>query len=986
MTHARNLFTIAPDRPFADVLAKGLLDRAGGDPMALAQMRVLLPTRRAIRSLREAFLRLSEGRPLLLPHMQPVGDVDEEEMLLSAWLADAGQEAELPPVMPSSRRMLKLARLIFRYHQLEYGPSARMDQAVHLARELGVLLDDVAREELDIENIRNLVPESLAEHWRLTIDFLHIIMVQWPEALAEEGKIDPILRRNGMLQLLAEQWRKHPPAYPLIVAGTTGSAPATARLLDVVAGLPQGMVVLPAWDRHMSRDIWDTLEETHPHFGMKQLLQGMGIARDAVAEFDAVEALPSPRVALLQAALRPAVASATWRQVELDWQAAVQGFGRIDCATVQEEATTIALLLRDVLETPRKTAALITPNRDLARRVAAVLRRFHVQIDDSAGIPLSDTPAGVLLHLLSDVAINRAAPVPLLSLLKHPLTLAGLPAGQCRQLARQLERQVLRGVRPANSFDAMAIELADLNKKSLVEFAERLNNMLSPFMVLMQSREVDFCAMLRAHVQVAEVLSANAAGEMTLWQSEEGEQLAGFVHEVLANAADMPPIDPASYAGMLSALLAGRSWRPQYGLHPRLHILSPMEARLQLFDRVILGGLNEGVWPMDVGQDPWMSRPMRTQFGLSLPERQVGLSAHDFLSLASAPEVVLTRAEKEGGAPSVPSRWLLRLEALLGVLGGAEAQEVWLAQGRNWCDWARQMDAVEQVQACPSPSPAPPVHARPRELYVTRIETLLRNPYGVYASKVLGLKKLDPLDQEPGAADFGNMVHEAIELYVKNGDEGIDKLIDCGKLAFGKMLDRPGVEAFWWPRFLRIAEWIIAEEKRREDELEKVEAEQLGAMEWKAPAGDFSLKARIDRVELLKDGSMRLIDHKTGAVPSAKHVESGLAPQLLLEAVIARHGTIGGALRRGAAVVDVEYWHLKGGREVAKTISVAAQALGKGESLDVWVQRAYEGVQALVAAYDDPATPYLHSPVAADKPKYDDFDHLARVKEWGVDG
>lgn len=986
-----SLYTISPDQPFVDVLAKGLLKQAGGDPLALAQMRVLLPTRRAIRSLREAFLRLSEGKPMLLPHMQPVGDVDEEEMLLSGWFADAaGAEAELPPVMPASRRILQLAQLIWRYHKLEYGDAARMDQAVQLARELASLLDEVAREELDINDIRDIVPQDLAAHWNVTLDFLQIIIEQWPNILAAEGKLDPISRRNRMLHMLAEYWRKSPPPYPVIAAGTTGSAPATARLLQVIAGMPQGTVVLPAWDAQMSQDVWDALEDTHPHYGIKQLLQGMGAGRTDVLPF-ATKNAPSSRVALLQTALRPAVTTPTWRRVTLDWQAAITGCSRIDCATTQEEATTIALLLRDVLHTPRKTAALITPNRDLGRRVAAVLRRFHVEIDDSAGIPLSDTPAGVLLHLLSDVAINRAAPVPLLSLLKHPLALAGLSEGVCRQLARMLERGVLRGVRVSEGFDGIKREVLELeylpdnDRHNLVNFVERIASIIEPYMALMQQRKVGFQELLRAHIAVAEAVSTDAEGAVLMWRGEEGEQLAGFLHEVLTSAEGVPPIDAASYAGMLSALLAGRVWRAQYGLHPRLHILSPMEARLQLFDRVVLGGLNEGGWPMDVGQDPWMSRPMRASFGLSLPERQIGLSAHDFLSLASAGEVVMTRAEKEGGSPSVPSRWLLRLEAVLGVLGGEEAQEAMFAQGHKWRQWARQLDAVENPQPCDPPMPKPPLEARPRELYVTRIETLLRNPYGIYASKVLRLKKLDPLDQEPGAAEFGNIVHDAIERYVKDGNQGIESLKSFGRLSFDRLLERPGVEAFWWPRYLRIAEWLIEEESRRAPELESVEAEQLGEMAFDAPAGVFTLKARIDRVEVLKTNALRMIDYKTGAPPSPKDVERGIAAQLLLEAVIARHGTIGAASRRSAAVVDLEYWHLKGGSDVAN-ISAMADKAAKGEGLQVWIDNAFDGVRGLIAAYDDVATPYLHSPVAEDAPRFDDFEHLSRVREWGVEG
>lgn len=995
MSHTRAVFTIAPDKPFVDVLARQLLEQAGHDPMQLAQMRILLPTRRAIRSLREAFLRMSEGKPMLLPNMQPVGDVDEEEMLLGGFLHGAEDgEHTLPPVMPGSRRVLLLAGLIWRYHQMEYGFHSRMDQAVQLARELASLLDEVAREELDIHNIQHIVPEELADHWKLTLQFLTIIIDHWPQILRDEGKLDPITRRNRLLHLLAENWQTEPPAYPVIIAGTTGSTPATAKLIDVVSRMPQGMVVLPGWDTHMREDEWDALandaQQAHPQYGMRQLLQRLDIPREDVRELNEATA-DAPRVALLKAALAPAEQTAEWHKTSLDWQQALQGFSRIDCATQQEEATVVALLLRDAVQQQGKTAALITPNRDLARRVSAVLRRFHVEIDDSAGIPLSDTPAGMLLSLVTGAAMGRGAPVPLLSLLKHPMCLMGYAAGGCRHLARLLERYSLRGVRLSEGLEALREQIAKSNKippkqqEELTQFAECIANILAPMLEAMASHRSSLRHLLQAHIAVAEALSTNAEGEVTLWQGEEGEQLSAFLHEVLASAEGMAEMDAASYAGVFSALLAGRVWRPQYGMHPRLHILSPMEARLQLYDRVVLSGLNEGGWPMDAGQDPWMSRPMRSAFGLSLPERQTGLSAHDFYALSAAKEVVLTRADKEAGSPTVPSRWLLRLEALLGVLGGVEAQTQWLAEGKKWRQWAEQADAVDNPQPCEPPAPTPPVDVRPRELSVTRVETLLRNPYGIYAQKILNLKMLDPLDQDPGAREFGTVVHDAIEKYILSGDSGYDALIACGREAFADLLQRPSIEAFWWPRFCRIVEWLVEEEMRRKGDLSAVEAEIEGVVAWDAPAGRFTLRAFVDRLETLHDGGVRIVDYKTGTPPAASDVAKGIAAQMPLEGVILRYGSFDGRMRHSAAVVDMEYWHLRGGSEAGSITSMAKAAAKRKESLEDWVQAAYAGAQALIAAYDDPATPYYYAPMAADKPKYDDYEHLARVKEWGVE-
>lgn len=972
MIHS-HVYTISPDRAFADVLAQNLLAKAGGDPLALAAMRILLPSRRAIRSLREAFLRASAGRPLFLPSMHALGDVDEEELLLS------GKEAvDIPPAISPSRRILLLATLIWGFQRNAYGPSSPFDQAVRLASELARFMDEVQREERDMADMASLITGELAEHWQITIDFLQIIIRQWPAILAAEGRIDPVDRRNRLLAWLGEHWSAFPPAYPVIAAGTTGSASATARLLQVIRHLPQGMVILPALDVHMEEVDWQALEETHPQFGMAELLKNMGITRAEVTEFGEAHAASS-RLSLLNAAFYPAESTHVWQNLQLDWQGALGGFTRLDCSHIQHEATVIALLLRDILETPAKTAALVTPNRELARRVAAILRRFHVEIDDSAGTPLGKTPGGVFLQLLIDAVIGQAAPIPLLALLKHPFAVLGLSAGRGHYLARKMEKYTLRGVRLANGLTAIKETIFINNdikeKDELLLFVERLANSWDPLLELMQKQDASIGDLLSAHIAVAEALSTTQDGHILLWEGEEGEALAHFLHEVKASVERLPLLRPHAYAAILRVLLQGKAWRPRYGTHPRLHILSPMESRLQRFDRVVLAGLNEGSWPMTVGQDPWLSRPMRKDFGLPQPEEQIGLSSHDFYVLANAREVFLTRSEKEGGAASVPSRWLLRLEAVLGAQGGLKAKALWETTGHAWVQWAENLDLVENTVPCLAPAPKPPVAARPRELFVTRVETLLRNPYGLYASHILGLKKLDPIDKEPGAAEFGTLVHAAMENYLKQEGQGLEHLLACGQEALQPLMSRPSVAAIWWPRFERIAKWVAEVDAAHKTDLKAVEAEIEIGMTWQAPAGAFALKSRVDRLEGLNDDSYRVIDYKTGVPYKAKSdLLRGLTCQLLL----------GGAIlhAHGKSLTDLQYWELKGGREESKIHRLAMMA-PEDQSLEGWVLDVLHNIQQVIAAYDDPDTAYLHCPVEEDAPAYNDYEHLARPQEWG---
>lgn len=965
------IFTLSPDRPFADVLAAELLARTDGDPEKLAEIRLLLPSRRAIRALQEAFLRASQGKPLLLPVMQAIGDVGEEELLLTSSPA-----LDIPPAVAPARRILLLADLVLTFQKSQFGPNTPFEQAIHLATELADFLDDMQRQELQTDHLPALVTGELAKHWELTVEFLQILIRHWPEILAEQGRIDPIDHRNRLLDWQAQAWQRHPPATPVIIAGTTGSMPATARLMQVVHGLPQGMVILPGLDTTMADADWQALDETHPQWGMAQLLAGFGLSREDVAEFAGTQ-MQSPRIGLLQAALRPALQTDQWQATRLPWEEALEGFVRLDCATTQQEATAIALILRDALETPGKTAAVITPNRELARRVASVLRRFHIEIDDSGGTPLSKVPGGVFLQLVGDAVLSQAAPVELLALLKHPFAQWGMAAGQARRLARLLEKKVLRGVRIAQGLEGIVAVIRQDNhikeQEKLISFVERIAKILLPLTELLTKKEALLPDLLAAQVQVAEAIACDGEGRVLLWEREDGEALVAFLHEVVAGAQGLKPVQPRFYPSILRALLQGRAWRPRYGTHPRLHILSPQEARLQQFDRVVLAGLNEGGWPEAAQADPWMSRPMRRDFGLPSPEERIGLSAHDFYSLAGAKNVFLTRAEKEGGAVSVPSRWLLRLEAMLGILGGEEAKRRWRAPGLLWCHWAAALDKADGAEPMPAPTPTPPAEARKKAVFVTKVEMLLGNPYGFYAEQILRLRKLDPIDMEPDAAEFGNQIHAIFERYLLSGHKGLEPLLAIGREALQPLLLRPAIEALWWPRFEQIAQWFIEKEAELQPDILRSEAESERRVAWE----DFTLTSRMDRIDLLRDGSTRLIDYKTGkAFRNNSEMERGLKCQLLLGGAI--------LMAAGATLADLQYWQVKGSKNASEIISLREFSEERMSlPLEDWVQDVFARVQEVLAYYAQADSAFLYCPVEEDAPGYNPYVHLARVQEWG---
>ena len=990
------LYAIEATDGFADTLARGLWQEAGEDPMVLARMSVLVPTRRAVRTLRESFLRLGNGRPMLLPALRPVGDIDDDEAGFSG-LDGAAAAGDLPPAIPGLRRQLLLTQLVQRFLERKDSgnaiQAAGIDHAALLAGELASFLDQVHTEQVPYAGLADLAKERYASHWQEVLEFLSIATEFWPVLLAEEGAVEAPIRHSELVDRLSARWAEHPPEDPVIVAGSTGSIPATARLMGAVLDLPLGAVVLPGLDRDADEVTWAAIRQDpgHAQHGLAHLLKSLGRERSDVREWptSGAGAARSPRRRLIQETLRPAETTEAWRRLPEEHaellSGGIDGLSMLACPGHHEEAETIALMLREALEDETRTAALVTPDRVLARRVKSALRRWDIEVDDSAGQPLAATGPMTFWLATAEMAATACAPVPLLAALKHPLAAGGMEIPRFRRRVRTLERSVLRGPRPAPGteglLNAVRSSYPEDEQQDALDWIGRLAPSVTHFSELLDSKAVSLIDLLSAHNAVAETLAATGdeSGDRRLWAGEAGEGAANFLGELVEAVRDFPPIEGRSYGAFLEALLVGRVHRPRYGTHPRLAILGPLEGRLQQFDLMILGGLNEGTWPPDPGADPWMSRPMRAEFGLPSPERRIGLSAHDFQMAASAPEVVLTRAERVEGAPTVASRWWLRMETVLRALS---LQDKVGRQVASYPLWQQALDAPKKLAPVQPPAPCPPVDVRPRKFSVTEIETWVRDPYAIYAKRILGLKSLDEIDEDPGAADRGTMIHDSLDLFVREFPDdlppgALERLLEIGREQFAPAMLRPSVHAFWWPRFERIAEWITSMDAPRRAALSRIWTERKGRVSVRGPSAPVELTCMADRIERHEDGSYVIVDYKTGTPPTDKQVRAGLSPQLPLEAMMLVMD--GFAEIPAGAIGGLEYWRLSGGEPAGERKPL------KG-NLEELIEEAEDGLLKLIEAFDNPATPYRSRPAPEHAPRYSDYEHLARVKEWSAAG
>ncbi len=968
------LGSVEASAPFADTVARAWLASCGNDPVRSGDGLILVPTRRATRTLADAFMRAAPGPALLLPRINAIGDA---EAATRAPIASG--LAPLAPSIEPTLRLALLSRLVLARGGRDGAPRT-LDRAWPLAVELARLLDEAAREGVALgDALRTLAPAALAAHWEITLDFLRIVTEAWPAILAERGVLDPAERQARLLRDLAAHWTASPSPVPVWLAGVNAATGPEAALARAIASMPDGRVLLPGLDLAIDEEDWEAIGPVHPQAGLKQLLGRIGVRRDEVAPVAAPGEARAGRVALLRRALLPAQAVARrWREdaAGLD----IAGVSLLVASDEQEEAVAIALALRDAIEDGRTEASLVTPDRLLARRVVAELARFGVVADDSAGEALAETPPAVLVRLVATVLAEGWAPATLLALLRHPLAAFGTDRASCRLAARALELGALRGPRLPPGPDAIRRALGSgartVRARTLLG---RIEVALSPLAALVAAERVPPSRLLDGLIEAAERVAAtdDEPGSATLWAGVEGDALAAHLASLRDAVHGFDPEPPLILPSLLEGSMVGIAvhgapslrGRQARTLHDRVTIRGLLEARGQGPDFLVLGGLVETVWPGIADTGPWMGRTMRSEVGLPSPEERLGAEAHDFAMLvASADRVVLSRSERRDRAPTVASRWLARIEACLH--GTGLALPLHPAVG-----WARRLDrpAGPPVPVAP-PSPRPPLHARPRKLSVTAIEIWQQDPYAIHARYVLGIRPLPDLEEDEDHALFGTVVHAGLADALGAGMRDADAI----ERALGRALDlrsvRPGLAAWWRPRLSRIAAFV-AEREAEAGGTSLVVVEREGTVVLEGPGGAFTLTGRADRIERGGDGAVTILDYKTGTPPTRAEVREGWASQLPLEAAMARLGGFGDEFG-GRGTAALVHWKLSGGVLPGKVASLV------GEEAATAADAAWDGLRALIAAYDDPDTPYLAQPHPGRVPRFPRFAALARVGEW----
>lgn len=960
-----HVFTLPPGVDFATELVAGLRERMAGPPESMATVRLFLNSERMRRRVIAGFTAQGAG---FLPRIAVIKDLAQDPIL-----------ADLPQGTSALRRQLDLARLIGKL--LEAQPDLAPRAALYdLADSLARLLAEMQDEGVGAGVIAGLDVSNHSAHWARTQAFLAII-----EPFSGDAS-DPEARQRTAVLRLTTAWKAVPPEGPVIVAGSTGSRGVTALLMQAVARLRHGAVVLPGFDGDLPDAVWRTMEdaltaEDHPQYRFRKLMAALDLSPENLRPWRDVVAPDPTRNRLISLSLRPAPVTDQWLVEGAALPDLLQVTARltlIEALSPRDEALAIALVLRHAVDQGVR-AALITPDRGLTRRVAAALDIWGIRPDDSAGSPLALSAPGRLLRHVAAAFVQPLTADTLLIVLKHPLTGSGADRGNHLRFTRELELE-LRRKGPAFPRGRDVVAWAQRRDQAdCTIWAQALARVLEAFEA---PPPPDLTGQVARHIAVTEGLAqgSETSGAGQLWAGAAGEAALALMQQLRLEAPFGDDLAPATYCDLFEQQVNKGEVREPFNGHPLVAFYGAREAREMRADLVILGGLTDGIWPASGDPDPWLNRKMRKDAGLLLPERQIGLAAHDYQQAVAAQRVILSRSTRDAEAETVPSRWLNRLCNLMAGLperNGPAALDAMRARGHKWLAQAAALDRPTaaqrgdaRLQPAPRPAPQPPVKARPDRLSLTRIATLIRDPYAIYARYILQLQPLDPLRAAVDTRDRGIALHEILRQFVQQRPPGETKvaakqrLLEIATQVLADLTPFPSARLLWRARLERAADHFLRQDSKHGGVALLVE--EKGSISLTEPI--FTLFGTPDRIDRLADGRLHLIDYKSGAPPTAAQ-QKAYDKQLWLAAALAERG--GFAALGRAEVARISYIGLGSGEKVVETDVTTAD-------LDAFWARFCK----LIAAYARRDTGYAARRAVFDVKYAGDYDHLARFGEW----
>ncbi len=932
-----NLFTVPAHESIARYAAKHLLAQLPRE--ALSEALVLVPNRRSCAVMRKAFQAELAGASAFLPRI--IALADSEALIMQALGGDAfALLANTPRAFTDSQHRYLLAQQVALYERKRLNNNGRstMQYVLTMANALMQLQETVARAGVTLgqAQLRQLYHADFADHWREALLFLGILTETWPAIEVAYGQTISATREVQLLDALSAHWQASPSATPVVVVGSTASQPATAHLLKTIADMPNGQVILPGLEPTITQDYWQPISAGHPLYHLKAFLAQWPAPHTEVTSL----AVTQPNLWL--EAMAPASISEQWGTRDLPSPNNVK---LIPCVHGEEEARVISLLVREALESQDAHVALVTPDEGLMTKVAAHLRYYDIHVDRLSVGTLAETQAGSLWVSLLKAMAEPARQLALRELLHHPL-LAVPPA-------------LLEGLtRGWYGLSHRRMGQLPRHEESLTSHPE-YEKLAAWVAKLASYRTQDLLA--------SDWLSIGAA-LLAEWQDKAGEGAETLSEQLAAlrGADDFGPMAIEDFQALLHERLAEK-WRDAgVKTHPRIHFLTPIEARLQRFDRVILGNMQDDTWLGASAVNPWLNQAAHQALGLPLVEEYFSLMAHDVMMLASCGEVFLTYPLRDGGSPTKRSRIIEKLVALLAVHGVNE-------EAITAPDYARWASARYAATFSPEAklTPTPPAEARPKQIAVTAIDKLFTDPFSIYARYVLRLKPLKAMDAEPESSDFGQITHRAIEHLTRHWNEtgtaaNETQLAQIANQALHALAARPNIDLFWRTRLMNGLRFVNREEASRRKKPMQVEVEKNILATIPTPHGGMALEGRIDRIEPGAEGTV-IVDYKTGEIPSEKSMIDGRKLQMPAYAM---------ALEvEGKPVSTLEYWQLPKLGEEGKILSLDISEL----SSDI-----REKLPAALAEIQAPETPFLACPIpgARDERYGNDYDGISRYEEW----